>query len=396
MPGQLPAFARLRALRDLDLQHLGIDQVFRSDAEAARSHLLDLGILFRAVAHRILAALPRIGARAQAVHRDRQRFMCLRRQCSERHARAVEARNDGGDGLNLPDRDGGGGRVQLQQIANARYRPLVDQGGEFPVLLIIARHHCRLQRRYDVRVVHMVLAAVHVLEQAALFDILGPIPGALRQKVGVGLQILEVRALNAAVGALEAHADDFIAQADDFEQLRAAIARNGRDAHFGHDLEQALADAAPVTAAEFLAHGGFHFQRALAHEIEQSLVREIGIDRGGAAADQAGEVMRVARRAGLHQNIALAAQPGLHQPVMHGAGGEQRVDRHLAFDEIPVGEQQHDLAIAHRGFRLIAYRRQGSLQIHALVVLQIDELVRHAGIRERHDLPQLALREHGR
>ncbi len=40
--GKLPALARLGALRDLDLQHLGVDQVFRRHAEAARSHLLDL------------------------------------------------------------------------------------------------------------------------------------------------------------------------------------------------------------------------------------------------------------------------------------------------------------------------------------------------------------------
>ena len=32
----------------------------------------------------------------------------------------------------------------------------------------------------------------------------------------------------------------------------------------------------------------------------------------------------------------------------------------------------------------------------ACVVLQVDEFVRHAGILERHDLPQLALRQNGR
>lgn len=40
--GQLAALAGLGALGDLDLQHLGIDQVFRGHAEAAGGHLLDL------------------------------------------------------------------------------------------------------------------------------------------------------------------------------------------------------------------------------------------------------------------------------------------------------------------------------------------------------------------
>src|SRR5690606_6449862 len=72
---QLPAFARLGALRDLDLQHLGIDQVFGRDAEAARGDLLDLASLLRAMAGGILATLAGVAAPAEAVHGDRQRFV---------------------------------------------------------------------------------------------------------------------------------------------------------------------------------------------------------------------------------------------------------------------------------------------------------------------------------
>ena len=93
--------------------------------------------------------------------------------------------------------------------------------------------------------------------------------------------------------------------------------------------------------------------------------------------------MRVARRAGLHQDIALAAQARLDQTVMHGAGGEQRMHGDLALDQVAIGQEQHDLAAAHRGFRLIAdlstWRRRDRV---LLVVLQIDELVGHAGIRQ--------------
>ena len=39
--GQLAAFAGLGALRHLDLHHVGIDEIFRGHAEAARGDLLD-------------------------------------------------------------------------------------------------------------------------------------------------------------------------------------------------------------------------------------------------------------------------------------------------------------------------------------------------------------------
>ena len=43
VPGQLAALARLGALRHLDLQVVGVDQVLAGDAEPAAGHLLDRG-----------------------------------------------------------------------------------------------------------------------------------------------------------------------------------------------------------------------------------------------------------------------------------------------------------------------------------------------------------------
>src|SRR2546429_5677698 len=45
----------------------------------------------------------------------------------------------------------------------------------------------------------------------------------------------------------------------------------------------------------------------------------------GAVADEAREVVWITCRAGLHQQVALAAQAGLHQMVMHSSGHQQRV-----------------------------------------------------------------------
>src|SRR5690606_26967667 len=89
--GQLAALAGLGALRDLDLQHLGVDQVLGRDAEAARRDLLDLAALLGAVAGRVLAALAGVAAAAEPVHRDRQRLVRLGRERAQAHRRAVEA-----------------------------------------------------------------------------------------------------------------------------------------------------------------------------------------------------------------------------------------------------------------------------------------------------------------
>ena len=54
MAGQLSAFARLCALRHLDLHHVGVDEVFRRHPEAAGGDLLD------GAAHRIAVGHPLI------------------------------------------------------------------------------------------------------------------------------------------------------------------------------------------------------------------------------------------------------------------------------------------------------------------------------------------------
>ena len=65
-------------------------------------------------------------------------------------------------------------------------------------------------------------------------------------------KVVEARALDSRCRAAEAALDDFVVHADDLEQLCTTITRDRRDAHLRHDLEQALANAAAVTAAELL------------------------------------------------------------------------------------------------------------------------------------------------
>src|SRR5260370_460786 len=76
--GQLSAFAGFCALRHLDLHHVGVDEIFGGDAEAARGDLLDRRAHRIAVRHRLeaiafLAALSGIGLSAGPGHPDPKR-----------------------------------------------------------------------------------------------------------------------------------------------------------------------------------------------------------------------------------------------------------------------------------------------------------------------------------
>ena len=71
---QLAAFPGLRALRHLDLDFIGMHQVFGSDAKSCRCHLLHAIVRLRAFVINtwIFTALARVAASSYAVHGDRQ------------------------------------------------------------------------------------------------------------------------------------------------------------------------------------------------------------------------------------------------------------------------------------------------------------------------------------
>src|SRR5690606_1027795 len=90
VPGELAALAGLGALRDLDLQLLGVVQVLDRHAEAARGDLLDraglaVAAVVRDVARAVLAALAAVAACAEAVHRHRERLVRLLADRAEAH-----------------------------------------------------------------------------------------------------------------------------------------------------------------------------------------------------------------------------------------------------------------------------------------------------------------------
>lgn len=101
---QLAALAGLGPLHDLDLDCFGAHEILGGHAEARRRRLLDPAVVpiavRRVIVRRVLTAFAGVRARLHAVHRDRQRFVCLRGQGAERHGRRNEP---GADGLHRSD-----------------------------------------------------------------------------------------------------------------------------------------------------------------------------------------------------------------------------------------------------------------------------------------------------
>src|SRR6056297_2795771 len=96
---QLSAFARLGTLRDFDLNLIGVGQVFDRDAESTRGDLLDrrsFGIaVFQGLeTDGIFAAFAGIALAAQAVHRDRQRFVRLGADTAKAHRAGAKSFDD--------------------------------------------------------------------------------------------------------------------------------------------------------------------------------------------------------------------------------------------------------------------------------------------------------------
>jgi hypothetical protein len=150
----------------------------------------------------------------------------------------------------------------------------------------------------------VILAIVDVFQQSAGLQRLADIPCIPGQAALIVVQILELCPLDAAGGALETEIDHIAVQTDGLEQLRAAIAGDGRDSHFRHDLVQALVDALAVIVE---GAGGVPLPNlSAAHHVAQAIVGQIRKDGGGAVPDQAREVMGIAGGSGFDHDVGVA------------------------------------------------------------------------------------------
>ncbi len=400
--GQLAALAGLGALRDLDLEHVGVDEVAGRDAEARRGDLLDRGAPRVAVgveraATRVLAALAAVGAAAEPVERDRERLVRLLRDRSERHRARCEAAHDLARGLDLVERHGWPGRHELHEPAQRAAEAVLLVGGdrEGGVALGALVAHRALQRGDDLGVPDVALAAQAVAVDTARIE-LAARPRVLVAAPDVGRDALEADAADARRRTREVARDDVGRQPDALEQLRAAIRHHGRDAHLGEHLEQALADGLHVLRLRVLGRLGADLACGPlgGHEIE----RDVRVDGGGAEADEQGEVHDLARLARLHDQAAAGAPALAYEVAVHRRGGEQGGDRRgVGRTGAAVGEHEDLLAQRDRARGAPAECVERPLE-RAAAAAGVERAVERDGAeavaRQRAQLREVAARQH--
>ena len=366
VPGKLPALAGLRALRDLDLELVGVDQVLGGHPETPGSDLLDGGahrvpVRERRVALGQLAALPGVRSPADPVHRDREVGVGLVRDRPERHRAGREPPDEGGGRLDLVEGDGGARarEPELEEPPQGE-QPLalpVDEGGELPEGVEALAAHRVLELGDRLRRPHVGFALDPERVVAAGVERVakerGVAPRLLVAPHRVGRDLLDADAFHPARGAREVLVHEPAREPHGIEDLRAAIGLVGGDAHLGHDLEQPLADGLDETGLDLLPGAG-RVQPLLAGEGGQGLVGEPGVHRLGPVAGQGAEVVDLPRRPGLHDQPGLGPKPGAHEVVVHGGGREQGGDRHVERVHLAVGEDEDVVVAADRLFRLPA------------------------------------------
>ncbi|MNM42837.1 hypothetical protein D3C81_536830 [compost metagenome] len=107
-------------------------------------------------------------------------------------------------------------------------------------------------------------------------------------------------------------------------------------------------------------------------------------------------MVRIARGAGLDDQVDVAAQAHLGQVVMHRAGRQQRMHHRPLRHRVTVGQQQHHHAIARGLLALRADALDAGLDAFLDAVGQIDQTIAVDVLLHLQQLPQLALAEHRR
>ncbi len=140
-------------------------------------------------------------------------------------------------------------------------------------------------------------------------------------------------------GSVKKPIDDLAPQADDLENLRAAIGIDGADAHLRHDLQQAVLDGVEVILDRF-------FGLNVAAEVRDGGEREIGIHRRRPITDEHREVMGLARLTAFNHDVALHAQVLPQQMIVYRAQREDGRDERLIGIDAAIAQHQHLRACA--------------------------------------------------
>ena len=371
LAGQVATLAGLGALGHLDLNLEGAAQVAARHAKACACHLLDRGVLGvavgqRGLATRVLAALAGVGTAAQAVHGDGHALVCLFANRAIRHGAGVKAADDVERGLHLVERNRrAAADIKVEQVAQAHGTAGAVQAGAVllkGVVTVLAAGG--LQQVDSLRIDEVILAAERApLGQTQRGQLIGcrALKDSERGVVALvllALNVLDTHTAHTAHRAGEVRVDELRRKAHGLEDLRRMVALHRRDAHLGHDGDDAGGRSLVVVGDALL---GRHVQVAACRQIADTRVCVVRIDAARGVAHQCRKVVRGHGVAALHHDVGKGTHAGADQVVVHAAHGEQRRHGHLARSGTIA--QHHDAhAVADRSLNVLCKLLERSLQ----------------------------------
>ena len=190
--------------------------------------------------------------------------------------------------------------------------------------------------------VQFALAPVGVLA-ADVEALMHPVGRVVRVGAAVPLRGLlgehvEVDAAEFGGGAGEVLVEQRLGEAEGLEGLRGGVGADGRDAHLGHDLQNALDQRLHVVAhRDARSEVG---DGAVRDQVLDGFEGQVGVDGGGAVAEQQRDVVHLAGVAGLHDERGAQPVLGADQMVVHRGNQQQRRDRREPVVGVAVGEHQ--------------------------------------------------------
>ncbi len=349
---QLPAFARLGALRHFNFEFTRRHEIVRRDPKARGGNLFDGAALVElrindpAVARWIFAAFTAATLSPQAVHRDGDRLMGFLAERPIRDARRREPCADGFNRLHVLQRHRAL-RCEVEEIAQGGVGTMIHRLGIVTIRFAIALLDGLMDIANHLGIEGVILTATTVFEEAARIPL-----QAVAGMVGGGMPGQEVapqrvipHATDPRRSASKTRLDDVLVDPDDLENLGAPVTANRRDPHLGHDLQDPVVDRFPK-----IGERGHHIagDPPFLNQRANGLQRHVGIDRTRPKTDEAGVVMDFARITGLDEETTLHARAHANEVMVHRAHRHEHREGRLRGTQSAVAHEQEGVTIIHR------------------------------------------------
>mmetsp|Transcript_6566 Transcript_6566/g.12307 ORF Transcript_6566/g.12307 Transcript_6566/m.12307 type:complete len:552 (-) Transcript_6566:949-2604(-) len=172
---------------------------------------------------------------------------------------------------------------------------------------------------------------------------------------GLLSEALEVHTTQTGSSSSEAHVDDFLANTNSLEDLRALVAQESGNTHLGHHLAHTHVDSCDVVVHD----GGIgnlllRIDLLLLTQLEHGLEHNIRADSIAAKTNQRAHVVHLTGFSTLEDQPDLQTLLRRHQGLMDGSDSQQCLRRHTGWADGTVRQHDEFRTIRNRGCHLRA------------------------------------------